>query len=134
MALVWNESYSVHVTQIDLQHQHFLGILNSLYDAIYASNTKEVIEGVFVELEKYSQYHFKTEETYFEQFQYEDAEIHIKKHQEFREKISALRTKYTDNSLALSVDLVDYLENWLIEHVATMDQKYVTCFQSHGLT
>ncbi len=134
MALVWNESYSVHVKQIDLQHQHFLGILNSLYDAIYASITKEKIEGILEELEKYSQYHFETEEKYFKEFQYSDSEIHIQKHQEFREKIAALRTKYADDSLALSVDLVDYLENWLVGHVATMDQKYVTCFTEHGLS
>jgi hemerythrin len=28
---------------------------------------------------------------------------------------------------------MDFLEDWLIDHLMTVDQEYETCFKNHGL-
>jgi hypothetical protein len=37
------------------------------------------------------------------------------------------------DAITASFDLVDYLEDWLIGHLAEYDQRYVQCFHDHGL-
>jgi len=40
-----------------------------------------------MQLVNYGNFHFATEEKYFDEFNYEDTEEHKKRHQEFRDKL-----------------------------------------------
>lgn len=33
--IIWNKSFSVGVSEIDLQHQNFINILNELFEVFY---------------------------------------------------------------------------------------------------
>jgi len=60
-------------------------------------------------------------------------EEHKEKHRLFTEKLDKLVLQSKGDSMALAFALVDYLEDWLLDHLITEDQKYVTCFREHGL-
>jgi hemerythrin len=36
-------------------------------------------------------------------------------------------------TIDFAFDLIDFLEDWLINHLLDMDQKYKKCFHDHGL-
>jgi len=134
MAITFKEEHSVGVKEIDDQHKQFIAILNELADAIDNNKTKETLAHIFDELGSYAEFHFATEEKYFDMFSYDGAEEHKAKHQELKEKIADLKSKMADNQVSLSFELIDFMEDWLIDHLANMDQKYVQCFKEHGLS
>ena len=136
MPLIWKTEYSVGVVEIDDQHKKFVGILGKLFGTLNhkgGEEMKETVRMIFDELTEYVNIHFSTEEKYFDQFKYEEAEQHKKEHRAFEEKIIQLKDQYLNNELSTTFDLVDYLEDWLLDHLATMDKKYTKCFNDHGL-
>lgn len=131
--LEWDEKYSVEVAEIDNQHKKMFATINELIGAINSNSAAEHLDGIIKQLLEYKEYHFATEEKYFKEFGYEGAEEHIAKHLMFGEKLASIQEKCAGNTLMLSFELVDFLEDWLIEHLMTFDQKYKDCFKTHGL-
>jgi hemerythrin len=131
--LEWDEKYSVGVVQLDDQHKRMFATINKLLEAI-STNTPEVHLGEIIdELLKYKKFHFATEEEYFREFDYEGAEDHIAKHHDFNNKLMSLKEKYPEPTIEFAFELVDFLEDWLINHLMTVDQQYTKCFKEHGL-
>ena len=131
--LEWEDKYSVGVEEIDNQHKRMFAVINELLDAIEANSTGEHLGEIIESLVKYKMFHFKTEEDYFEKFNYEGKEEHETRHREFNERLTAIKTKYPEYNIDFAFELVDFLEDWLINHLMVMDQKYVKCFHEHGL-
>jgi hemerythrin len=131
--LIWDDKYSVGVEEIDKQHQHMFNTINNLLDVISTNSPKEKLDEVISGLVEYKKYHFETEEKYFREFDYEGREEHEAKHNEFTKNFLALRAQYPENNIEFAFKLIDFLEDWLIDHLITMDQKYVKCFHEHGL-
>jgi len=129
----WEESYSVGVKIIDNQHKKFFDIINNLISVlgrrVTEGDIKEIIDGLIA----YTEYHFATEEKYFKDFNFEGAAEHIKQHQLFREKVAEIQKSFGDDLPGFAFGLADLLEDWLIDHIMTMDQQYKNCFISHGL-
>jgi len=131
--LLWEDKYSVGVEEIDNQHKFMFGVINELLDAIHTNSPEEHLGHIIESLVKYKQFHFATEEKYFAEFHYEGTEDHIKRHHEFNSKLEALKAEYPTYSIEFAFKLVDFLEDWLINHLMTVDQQYKECFKSHGL-
>jgi hemerythrin len=134
MAFLWNDDYLLGIQIIDEQHKWFVNTLSELEEALTKSvDIQSKIETIFNKLEAYAQFHFATEEKYFDEFGYEGSTEHKAEHKKFKEKLADIRKQYLTNQLDTAFDLADYLEDWLLNHLATMDKKYVECFHSHGL-
>ncbi|MEI8068127.1 MAG: bacteriohemerythrin [Candidatus Shapirobacteria bacterium] len=131
--LEWEEKYSVGVKLINDQHKTMFTTINKLIEMLSSAPNKEKIVEIINSLLEYKKFHFATEEKYFKEFNYQGATEHINAHQEFGKRLSIIQEKNKDNVLSLSYDLVDFLEDWLIDHLLTEDQKYKECFISHGL-
>jgi hemerythrin-like metal-binding protein len=132
-AFEWSEDYSVHSDLIDGQHKQLFKIIFELFEAINNQSTKEKIGETLASLVEYTGYHFGTEENYFKLFEYENAEEHIREHKKFADKIQELQKRYVSHEVEVSFELIDFLEDWLVTHIHDTDQKYVTCFTTHGL-
>jgi hemerythrin len=130
MDFIWKEDYGVNVKQIDDQHKIFLGIMDKCYAA---TKKKKDIRKIIGELIDYAELHFKTEEKYFDEFHYNEASEHKKAHQELRDKIKFITSKDNVDSTQLALELLDFLEDWLVDHLANVDKKYSRCFNEHGL-
>ncbi len=131
--LEWDEKYSVGVAEIDTQHRQLFDAINALLDAIETNSAEEKLKDIIDTILNYKKFHFETEEKYFKEFNYPEAEEHIRKHREFSDQIDALSQKYPKPNIEFAFALIDFLEDWLIDHLQTMDQKYVACFKEHGL-
>ena len=131
--LKWEDKYSVGVVELDDQHKRMFAVINELLESINTGTTEEHIGNIIESLVKYKIFHFSTEEKYFKEFNYEGAEDHIIKHKEFNEKLTKMKEKYTEYSVEFAFELIDFLEDWLLDHLMTTDQKYKECFRLHGL-
>jgi len=133
MEFPWKDEYNIGVKEIDEQHQHFVDLVNQLYQAILTRQIREKLGDLLEQLMTYANDHFQTEEKYFKEFNYEGAEEHIAEHRKLKEQLADFQEGFTANKLELSFKLIDFLEDWLVGHLANMDKKYVECFHEHGL-
>ncbi len=116
----WNDGLSLGVKMIDNDHKRLLEIINELSIAISGNKTKEVIDDVFSDLEKYAMEHFHREESFIKKHNSSQLDKHILEHESFKVKIPELKTKLLkDNSAAQ--DVVLYLIDWLFEHILIED-------------
>jgi hemerythrin len=133
MPIPWTKDLSVNVEEIDKQHQAFLGILNSLYTVLNSSSANAEIRAILQQLKSYKEFHFATEEKYFAMFNYELAEQHKEEHRKLSAKIEEFIKRFEVEGDKVLIDLVDFLEDWLVDHLGNQDKKYSQCFNEHGL-
>jgi len=133
MAIQWNDEYSVNVKEIDKQHKNYFDILNKMYDFIYKQKSQSELKKVLDVLLEYADVHFKTEEEYFDKFNYKNSAEHKKEHQKFRDQMAVFYKKFAAGDLEITMELIDFLEDWLVYHVDLQDKKYIKCFNKHGL-
>lgn len=131
--LEWEEKYSVGIESIDNQHKKLFEAINKLIKVVSEYPKAEKLAPVVESILEYKKFHFATEEKYFREFNYEGAEEHIKLHVDFGEKLEKIKMENQDNIVSFAYALLDFLEDWLVSHLMTADQKYVECFKSHGL-
>lgn len=129
----WDQSCSVGVKEIDTQHRAIFEIINRLYALMQANKDSESLSSIVQELMDYARYHFSTEEKYFDQFHYPDKETHIKAHHTYKEKVSQFVKDYANSKTVLSFDIIDFLEDWWLDHIKGLDKQYTDCFHNHGL-
>ena len=131
--LEWEEKYSVKVKEIDDQHKKMFDTINRLIDMLDRKPTKEDLNGIIASLIEYKKFHFLTEERYFDKFHYSGTEEHKKAHLVFTQKLEELVKLSDEDTMIFAFKLIDFLEDWLIDHLMIQDQKYVACFQEYGL-
>jgi hemerythrin len=134
MALMnWNEDLSVKVNEIDDQHKKLIQMINTLHEAMKAGQTKQVLEKTLQDLATYAVYHFQTEEKYMQQFAYPGYLSHKMKHDAFVKKVTEFQGDYQSGKLGLSLDIMNFLRDWVTTHIKETDKKYSATFLSKGL-
>lgn len=133
MHFPWKKEYEMDIKIIDDQHRHFVDLINELYESILEEQLEEKLGSIFDGLIEHATNHFSTEEKYFDLFQYEGSEEHKQKHREIKDKILMFKSQFKENKMKLSFELIDFLEDWLVDHLSNLDRKYVPCFHEHGL-
>lgn len=133
----WEEKYSVSVPSIDEQHKNFFRITNDLIDLTKESLLqKKDLVAVAEELERYASYHLKTEEEYFEKFNYENAIPHIKEHDYYRNKVKGIIEKINEGNEDIKIfvdELANFSIQWLSNHILVADKEYSEFFKQHGI-
>jgi len=128
----WSKALSVDIKVIDDQHKKLLGYMNSLYEALNQKKEKDILMGLFDDLDDYTRTHFVLEEKYFEKFNYIDTKSHVLQHKEFIKKLEQMK-KQIPKDLMDSEDLLTFLLEWLMNHIKISDHNYIDCFHEHGL-
>jgi hemerythrin-like metal-binding protein len=129
----WQIGYSVFVKEIDDQHKQLIDILNELYDAYINNLHPEKVNKTIDQLMEYATVHFATEEKYFKQFGYKETDEHVEDHRLFLIRVEAFRLDYKKNKTILSLQIINFLQEWIKHHIRNVDKKYITCFKNNGL-
>lgn len=121
----WSEVPKVEVAEIDAEHAELIRLLNGLFDAMKAGRGRDRVGSTLDGLAKYTRTHFQNEERLMRIHGYPEIEAHRAQHAALLEQIASFRTKLKDDgaSLTISLDLLDFLKSWLIEHIETADAK-----------
>lgn len=126
MALVWTESYSVGVCELDEHHRELFSLLNSnLKSVIDKNGDSKSISTDLKKLHEYTITHFKAEEDLFLKVNYPDAEAHRLEHEVFRKELQKLDALADGTDDLARLKLLLFLSSWFTQHVMTADKKYV---------
>lgn len=134
MALIqWSEALSVSVSEFDAQHKRLIGMINELNDAMLQGKGKEVLSTVIAGLVEYAKTHFAAEEKRFAELKYPHAESHKKQHDDFTRKVDEFRREFEEGRLGVSVKVLQFLSDWLQNHIRVVDKQYGPFFNERGL-
>ena len=134
MALMnWTDDLSVRVGEIDEQHRKLIQLINNLHDAMKAGKAKVSLETTLQELAAYAVYHFQTEEKYMQKFKYPGYLAHKMKHDAFVRKVVGFQGDFKAGRLGLSLDVMNFLKDWVSTHIRETDKQYSETFIGSGL-
>jgi hemerythrin len=132
-AFQWNARYSVKVDAMDAQHKQLFEIIRELYTAMRLGHGKEVTGNVLRRLIDYTVYHFAAEEKLMEKNSYALLEAHRVEHRALAAKVVAFKKDFDAGTASITPDLMTFLQNWLTNHILTVDQKYGEFLHSKGV-
>jgi hemerythrin len=130
----WTASLKLGIEEIDNQHRVLITMINDLNDAMRKGQGKAILGKIIDGLTSYTATHFKVEEEYFKKLAYPQAASHLVEHDNFMRRVGEFRTSFGQSQLGLSVDIVNFLSDWLVNHIQGTDRKYVPHFKANGLT
>ena len=131
--LEWEDKFSVGISLIDEEHKKLIGILNkAIFAKEHNSNTEETKE-VLGEMLEYSQKHFSTEEAYMIKFKFPEYQFHKNEHLDFTNKTIATFNKAIKGDCDVANEILEFLKQWLVNHIQSIDRKYIDCFKKNGL-
>ncbi len=129
----WDSTYSVKVKRFDDDHQELFRILNTLYDGMMARRGQEVLHNVLNELLQYTEKHFAGEEAVMRSAGYPQLQAQIEQHRRFTDKIKEVSAKYKSGGIGMTVDVLDFLTDWLAKHIVGMDKQYSQFLNAKGI-
>ncbi|MDI6800710.1 MAG: bacteriohemerythrin [Thermodesulfovibrionales bacterium] len=130
--LQWHDKYKVNIIEIDAQHKKLFALYNELLNAMYKGEGYDVLEKCLDELIRYIGTHFLTEENYMLKFNYPAYEEHKKLHFELIKTTLNLHKEFRERKTVLTEEVVDFLNDWLTNHVLQVDQQYASFFKKRG--
>ncbi len=129
----WNSKYILGVDSIDKQHKRLVDLINKLYADFGSKRGKESLIKVVDELIQYTQYHFGYEEEIFQKIGYKETVNHNAEHANFIKKVDSFANGYKNQGTVLSFDIINFLKDWLVNHICKTDKRYVKALKEHGI-
>ena len=120
----WTENYLLGIDDIDEQHMKYLEIVNELLSAMKEKKSQQIQSDIIDKLIAYAFYHFSKEERYLKKYNYPDLLKHQNEHESFVDKIIQFKKDHDNKKITLSIDLINFMNNWWINHIRVSDRKY----------
>ncbi|MFH1139936.1 MAG: bacteriohemerythrin [Pseudomonadota bacterium] len=131
--ITWTDALSVGVRELDAQHQELIRLVNVLYSALGSGQGRQALKETLDGLVQYTKVHFAAEERYFHKFSYPERENHAAEHHKLVSQVLEFKMKVDSGQDMISVSLLNFLKDWLINHIQESDQRYGSFFHSRGL-
>jgi len=121
--IVWDKSLSVDVDEIDEDHRRLVDLYNLLYHAASEGEPSDYIDALLEELISCTIWHFRHEERLMLKYDYDAFEDHKAEHRDLIDSARALQSKFHKQNNLLASEDVEYLSQWLTEHIVENDMR-----------
>jgi hemerythrin len=129
----WDDKYSVGISRIDDEHKQFIDIINEAIATKEHNDDPEELREVLYNITMYAIKHFSTEENYMIEFKYPEYQYHKEEHHDFSKKAIEYCERVAHGDSQFAGEILEYLKQWLVNHIQVTDRKYVDCFKKNGL-
>ncbi|MFW9768908.1 MAG: bacteriohemerythrin [Candidatus Thorarchaeota archaeon] len=130
----WDDSLSVHVELIDEQHKMLIQRIRDLSDAVNSSRGATEIGKTLGFMIDYTEFHFSTEEKHMKELGYPGFDVHRGQHDDFKSTLNEMVMEFEEDGATaqLSEWVNQYLINWLVNHIKSIDTKLAVFLQDKG--
>ena len=118
----WHPAFEVGNSKIDSQHEIFVNLIRKLIFAINKGKGAHYLSRLVLELEKYAEFHFVSEENLMIDIDYPEIVAHEKQHLELLGKFN-LVLNYVELGKEKHEDFVTFLIEWFKSHTVNEDMK-----------
>lgn len=132
--VTWKDDYSVGIERLDADHKRLMNLINRLQTAADYDTGSGFVDEALDELVDYTKNHFAREEELMEKYEYPDFEEHKRQHRKMVEKVDGMLDHYKEDPDTTVDELVQFLKNWLINHIAGTDQQYSGFLRDKGVS
>ena len=119
----WKDEYCVGIEEIDKQHMDFLKLINRFMVLFGSGWHIRLQDRILLEILKYAEYHFVSEENLMILYNYTDIVIQEKEHsiliKSLKSKCSGLKEGSVNGN-----DLIKFLINWFLHHTQEEDRRF----------
>ncbi len=129
----WGHRLQLGISSIDDQHRELVRMVNALHKAMRLKQGAAESGKILDKLAEYTVYHFKYEEELFQAHDYKAAREHAKIHADLVGKVLAFKEEFDKGRAAVSMDLMDFLTEWLRDHIMKTDKAYAPFLKSKGV-
>ena len=133
MIIKWNDTFHVNIDHVDNQHRNLVGLVNNLAEAMANAKGKDVLAAIIDDLVSYTQEHFQAEERIMELVNYPELTMHQSEHAAFIEKVTDFQIKFDRGQLGLTIEVMNFLCDWVRNHIKKSDKKYAEFIGENGL-
>jgi hemerythrin len=126
----WEGKYVLGIEEIDDQHMKLVGMINSLHEGMRSGKGREVTASVLQSLMEYALYHFRTEEDLMKRYDYQGLLEHRTEHLVFMDRVGEMAKRHGGGEYLVSLELNDFLKEWLSDHILSTDRKYAPYIRS----
>ena len=129
----WNEKLQLNIPDMDSQHKRWISILNELHEAVNSGKAAERIGLIINQLVNYTKTHLAAEEKFLKSIRYPDLAAHEAIHREMTDKVMEFQAKYDAGDRAITIQIISFVREWLVNHIQTVDRKYAQYHESTRL-
>lgn len=129
----WTDELSVGVELFDNDHKQLVALANNLHDSITVGAQQAVMASILNDLVKYTVFHFGHEEGIMIQYGYPDYEKHKKEHDALVAKVQDYYEQVMAGKTSISLSLIGFLKDWLVNHIMGSDKQYRDFFAKKGV-
>ena len=134
MAIIqWDAKYSVNVAEFDEQHKKLVALINELDDAMRAGKGKDVIGKILHGVIEYTATHFAAEEHKMITLKYPGLVTQKAEHAKLVAKVKQYEADFKTGEIAMSIEVMQFLKDWLIKHIMGTDKQYSSFFNAAGV-
>ncbi len=119
----WDDKYSVKHSKMDQQHQKLFEYINTFYEKV-DSGTDADCQKAFLDIVKFTEYHFRDEEAMMDKVNYPDAAKHKIIHKQLVARVTELGNELAEGKEGVKNQIKVFLKNWLTAHIMGIDMKY----------
>ena len=128
----WDSRIQFNIQSVDRQHKRLVDLINSINRAMKLRKGREIVDTIFADLVDYTKRHFGDEEELMRKYGYEGLADQETQHRHFVKKMTELHQQVKTGNAMVTMDLMDFLKNWLVKHIMGSDKKYQPLFKSKG--
>lgn len=119
--------YYIGIEMIDEEHKQLFKYADEAYELLndeFTPDKYDKIEAILIKLRDYTEKHFTDEENYMESINYKKLFTQKIQHQEFISKLDEfidLHKSETEDQDKQIKDILEYLTEWLVNHILYVD-------------
>lgn len=122
MYIHWDKKYETGQPLIDAEHRLLVMLFRKLDVAIKTQLSDKTLTRIILEVRKFVEFHFVSEENLMHESNYPDTTAHRAVHTELLMKLNSMTAQLASHR-EYPDDLLSFLNDWLIDHIARHDQE-----------
>ncbi len=122
----WDDAWTIGVESIDKDHRFLVSLIQKLFYKMMTEPGSAFVKAIFIELIDYAKYHFEREEAEFEKAGFPLLDEHRDLHKNLIRNVldRGHEILQEGNNKDFSVELLDFLQHWLQNHIVKEDLKF----------
>jgi len=129
----WRNEYSVEIGSVDAQHKVLFATASELYNAMVSGHSKDVMGRLLDRLIQYTKTHFAHEERLMQQCGYPSFEAHKAQHDALTARVMKFQSDFQQGRVTMSVQLLQFLKDWLAQHIQETDRQYIPVMKAKSV-